>query len=116
MHFHLASQTLVKNSRYTQPHGTCLCYKVSVHCTSTGEGARTQEFISTPPFMVTATLGAVGRMNLTQGRLGRGREEREVRELCERGPGAQGGGGGGGGGVRAATNNTPPQPQEGETT
>jgi hypothetical protein len=30
MYFHWASQTLLKNSRYTQPYGTCLCYKVCV--------------------------------------------------------------------------------------
>jgi hypothetical protein len=32
MCFHWASQTLLKNrdSRYTQPYGTCLCYKVCV--------------------------------------------------------------------------------------
>jgi hypothetical protein len=28
--FHWASQTQLKNSRYTQPYGTCLCYKVCV--------------------------------------------------------------------------------------
>jgi hypothetical protein len=30
MYFHWASQTLLKNSRYTQPYGTRLCYKVCV--------------------------------------------------------------------------------------
>jgi hypothetical protein len=28
--FHWASQMILKNSRYTQPYGTCLCYKVCV--------------------------------------------------------------------------------------
>ncbi len=30
MYFHWASQTLLKNSRCTQPYGACLCYKVCV--------------------------------------------------------------------------------------
>jgi hypothetical protein len=30
MCFPWASQALLKNSRYTQPYGTCLCYKVSL--------------------------------------------------------------------------------------
>jgi hypothetical protein len=30
MYFHWASQTLLRNSRYTQPYGTCPCSKVCV--------------------------------------------------------------------------------------
>jgi hypothetical protein len=30
MYLHWASQTLLKNIRYTRPYGTCLCYKVCV--------------------------------------------------------------------------------------
>ncbi len=35
MYFHWASQTLLRASRYTQPYGTSLCYKVCV-CTLCG--------------------------------------------------------------------------------
>jgi hypothetical protein len=31
MYFHWASQPLLKNSRYAQPYGRCLCYKVCVY-------------------------------------------------------------------------------------